>query len=280
MKTTSRRLPQERELHLSDLAEVAGLAQHLPIDPLAILRAEQITNSFNDYGGAFDGLLEWRPRRFHVYCDLSRVEKRDSPRARFTLAHELGHYFIDEHRNALMSGQAPRHASFCDFQSPHLVEVEADCFASSLLMPRSRFQASAKKAGSDLEGVVQLAKQYCTSITATALRLVQLDLTPCVVLKWEGSCYGWKRLSASAFALGYRKTVDDPARLPRDCPTAKVLAGADGVLTAATTASTWFPFIQGSSDRNPIFTEQAISLGRFGALTFLTLIDRLSSSGG
>lgn len=280
MKKTSRRLPQDREQQLSDLAEVAGLAQQLPIDPLAILRVERITNSFNDYGGAFDGLLEWRPRRFHVYCDLSRVEKHDSPRARFTLAHELGHYFIDEHRNALMSGQAPRHASFCDFQSPHLVEVEADCFASSLLMPRSRFQASAKKTGKDLDGVVLLANQYGTSITATALRLVQLDLSPCVVVKWEGGSYSWKRLSTSAFAQGFRKTVEDPVRLPRDCPTAKVLAGAEGVVTAATTASTWFPFVQESSDRNPIFTEQSISLGRFGALTFLTLIDRLSNLRG
>lgn len=171
-----------------------------------------------------------------------------------------------------MSGQAPRHGSFCDYQSPHLVEVEADCFASSLLMPRARFQASAKRAGRDLEGVTQLAKQYCTSITATALRLVQLDLSPCVVLKWQDGKYAWKRLSASAFAKGYRKTVEDPARLPRDCATAKVLRGeAEGVLSAGTTASTWFPFVQPSSDWNTIFTEQAISLGRFGALTFLSL---------
>ena len=123
-----------------------------------------------------------------------------------------------------------------------------------------------------LRNVVELANQYCTSITATALRLVQLDLSPCVVLKWEDGRYSWKRLSASAFAQGYRKTVEDPARLPRDCPTTKVLGGAtDGVLKAGTTASTWFPFVQASSDWNTIFTEQAISLGRFGALTFLSL---------
>lgn len=271
MKRSSRRLAKERELLLSELAEAAGLTQQLPIDPLLILRSEGIRDSFNHYGDAFDGLLEWRASGFHVYCNLARVEQRDSARARFTLAHELGHYFIDEHRNALMSGRAPAHPSFCDYQSPHLVEVEADCFASALLMPWTRFKASAKKATKGLEGIVELAKQYRTSITATALRYLQFDASPCVILKWEAGGYSWKRLSSSAYIQGYRKTLEDPARLPRDCPTAKVLAGGtSGVMKAGTTASTWFPFVQASSDRNAIFMEQAISLGRFGALTLLS----------
>ena len=58
------------------------------------------------------GMLEHRGGRpacwsggWHIYCNLDCVGQKDSPRARFTLAHELGHYYIDEHRNALVAGR-------------------------------------------------------------------------------------------------------------------------------------------------------------------------------
>src|SRR5207247_1657430 len=108
--------------------------------------------SFGRYGDAFDGLLEHRSGRFHVYANLDRVEREDSPRARFTLAHELGHYFIDEHRNALAAGLALSHPSFCDFESDLPVEKEADHFASNLLMPAKGFRKLAARAPLGLEG--------------------------------------------------------------------------------------------------------------------------------
>jgi hypothetical protein len=49
--------------------------------------------------------------RFHIYCNLDRENLPSSPRARFTLSHELGHYFIDEHQNNLASGQVRPHPS-------------------------------------------------------------------------------------------------------------------------------------------------------------------------
>jgi hypothetical protein len=77
------------------------------------------------YQEAFDGMLEWRDGVFHIYCNLSTVENSTSVRARFTLAHELGHFFIDEHRNALASGRVPAHPSFCNNANPE-VQVEAE----------------------------------------------------------------------------------------------------------------------------------------------------------
>ena len=55
-----------------------------------------------------------------------------------TFVHELGHFLIDEHRNALMLGLSPSHPSFTNFSSDNEVELEADFFASSLLIPKSR----------------------------------------------------------------------------------------------------------------------------------------------
>jgi hypothetical protein len=76
-------------------------------------------------------------------------------------------------------------------------------------------------------------------------------------------------MSRSAFVAGLRKTIESVERLPRDSPTMRALKGMAGVLEAGTTKSAWFPFVDETSEYNPIYREQAISLGRFGAITLV-----------
>ena len=61
-------------------------------------------------------------------------------RKRFAIAHELGHYFIDEHSIALAQNLSAGHCSQTGFVSEIAVEREADLFAASLLMPERRVQ--------------------------------------------------------------------------------------------------------------------------------------------
>ena len=247
--------------------------QNFGIDPRAILRANGIRVTFNDYGEAFDGLLEHRSGRFHVFCNTARVGK-DTPRTRFTLAHELGHYFIDEHRRALEAGRVRPHGSICDFESPVEVELEADCFAASLLLPTSAVAPAVRGKARGLGGVVSLVAKFNTSITATAMRYLDVDPHPCVVIRWGLDGYAWKRLSESAYRAGLRKTVQDTAALPRGCATAKVMAGSAKLESNGTTKAAWFPFVGDDWDSNALFMEEAISLGKYGALTMLYPLDR------
>jgi hypothetical protein len=265
----SRWLPETREQELSDLAESVVDCHGKLIEPLAIARAKGLTASFNDYGTGFDGMLEARGGRFHIYCNLRGLDGRDAPRARFTLAHELGHFFIDEHRQALLSGRVPAHKSICEYRSERLVEAEADAFASSLLMPWSRFRPAAAKGKRGVHAVLELAHHFRTSVTATALRYVRADLFPCVLVMWSRDGYAWKWVSRSAYVAGLRKTIESVDRLPRDSPTSRALGGATGVQEAGTTKSAWFPFVSSSSDLNAIYREQAVGLGRFGALSLV-----------
>ena len=261
--------------------EIAGLAEavadeHCPtgrIAPERIARAKRITMSFGQYGDAFDGMLEHRAQRFHIFCNLGRAVEADSPRARFTLAHELGHYYIDEHRGALADGRTPAHRSHCDYESRNLAEQEADHFAANLLMPARRFALKAKGAQGGLDGVIGLADAFGVSLTAAAIRYATCDIAPCAVIKWNWNKYAWKQLSSSAFRARYRRTVEAPDKLPPDSPTARALAGEkpgeSGYFQAGTTAATWFPGVPAGEYRDIIFIEQAITLGRFGVLTFL-----------
>jgi Zn-dependent peptidase ImmA (M78 family) len=274
MSAQYQELPRERFRKIGGLASTVA-NDYFPddqIDPLPILRARGITWSFGDYGDTFDGLLECRNEQFHVYCNTDRCGSPFSVRSRFTLSHELGHYFIDEHRRALLSGRVAPHTSFCEFESRWRAEREADFFATRLLMPPHRFAEKTESVDEGLDGVLDLKEHFGTSITSTAIRYVKHDPMPCAVIKWKPEGYGWRWISQSMYEMGLSRTMDEIEEVPRDSATAQALEDTppnEGRYhQRGGTASFWFPSRQhGAGDA--ILWEQAVSLGQFGALTLL-----------
>lgn len=272
-------IPSSQLLEIAELAE--EVATHYfpsgPIDPSHIFEEKDVLVVYGSYQDAFDGLLEYRTGGFSVYCNLDRNGgRRDSPRARFTLGHELGHFFIDDHRHALMSGSASRHKSFCEFQSDLRVEKEADHFAANLLMPAGRTRKLAKPLDSGISSVLELAKAFKCSLTSTAIRCVDLNLFPAAIVGWrpDGSTWQWK--SNSLREAGYWKAVTDSESLPPDSATARAFRGESapgtGFFSNGTVAGMWFPKAL-PSKRERLFVEEAISLGRHGVLTLLYPFD-------
>jgi hypothetical protein len=273
-ESTNERMSGARAQDIAELAEEVSTARfpEKPVNPIDIVRENGITVSFNDYGEAFDGMLEHRRGSFHIYVNVSRVGDADGPRARFTLGHELGHYYIDDHRRALESGRAPAHRSICEFRSDSLVEQEADHFASNLLLPQSRFLAQAKRYAVGLPAILTLASYFKASVTSTAIRYASLGVRPCAVIKWDDLAFGWKWLSRETFEARYFRTVESVKELPVDCPTARALRGEkapDQFFHAATTAAAWYKSVAPEGARNALLIEQAIALGQYGILTFL-----------
>jgi hypothetical protein len=264
----------------SRLSEVAELAEWIAqevcpagvVDPVKIAGQNAIGLSFNDYEEAFDGLLEHRAGRFHIYCNLCRVESQGSDRARFTLAHELGHFYIDAHRRSLEQGRSLP-LSQCEYESAQPIEQEADCFAAHLLMPSQRFVKQARGMKPGLPTILSLRKHFRTSVTSTACRYADLGLSSCVVVKWSKSGFAWRFMSAEARESGLGSMIRPAANLPKESPTARAIAGetppASGFFETGTTAATWFRAVSHNSFRNVIMIEQAIPLGRFGTLTVL-----------
>lgn len=277
---STERLSKEQKEELADLAD-AVLAEHeagaKAIDPVPIVTAKGIRLVYGRYGEAFDGLLRHKASRFSLFCNLDRVETKKSRRARFTIAHELGHYFIASHRNALQAGLAPQHRSFCEYESKLFVEQQADCFASNLLLPRESFLKKAKGCGPGLGGVLSLSDHFDTSVTATAIRYAALGVAPCVVIKWNTNRFGWKWLAEDAYAAGYRKTIEDKAAVVPDSATDKAFTATtpppERFFKSATTAAFWFPFVTAGSQRDVMLHEHAMPLGRFGVLTLLYPMD-------
>jgi hypothetical protein len=98
--------------------------------------------------------------------------KQDSSarRKRFSIAHELGHWRF--HRGKALVCRVDEYRPR-DTQSPEKV---ADAYAADLLMPRYLFAPRAAAIDRLSFGTIgQLAEAFKTSLTATAIRLVDLD---------------------------------------------------------------------------------------------------------
>ena len=184
--------PNSTKNFLSDSAktDLSQLAEEISnfyfptglINPELIADEKGITYSYGNYENAFDGLLEHNAGSFHIYINVDRLKHRYTERARFTFAHELGHYFIDGHRNALISGRSPSHSSFTGFVSKNYAEREADYFASCLLLPEGKFRADVNKRKFKFEVIQELSAKYQTSFTATALRFANIGNHPIMVV--------------------------------------------------------------------------------------------------
>ncbi len=265
----------ERKEEIAELANcvINEYSEENISNPEHIVKKAGITISYGNYQDAFDGLLECYSKRFHIYCNLDRLELKSNPRTMFTIAHELGHFFITEHRLALLYGNISVHGSFTEYQSNNYAEMEADCFASNLLMPKDLFVKAAKSEEIGLTAILSLSKKFKTSITSTAIRYVSLDIASCLIIKWTSEKYQWKWLSTKTRNANYRKTIDDTSQILSGSATAKALSNEKipdcGFFQNGTTAEAWFPFVSTSCHRNIILIEQAIPLGRFGVLTFI-----------
>ena len=205
-----RRRCERAEAAAQDIVLDMGLKA--PIDPFAVAENETpiLHVQAKDFGNRFDGQLEFDrvSREFLMLVnskyDAAWTQKGHHPRMRFSVAHELGHYFLDHHRARLLRGGHP-HPSHADFTSDLMLEREADHFASALLMPLDQFKGRAKRFSTGLPAMRGLADYFGTSLTSAAIRYVSANLAPVVVIKWNPDGFGWKWFSDAAYAAGIRK---------------------------------------------------------------------------
>ncbi len=146
------------------------------------------------------------------------------PRKRFSIAHELGHWH--HHRGKCLVCRAEEYRPR-DAVSP---ERAADSYAADLLMPHYLFRPLARQQGKlTFNAVSALADAFTTSHTATAIRLVESDHSPALLVchgtrgrKWftrapsvPEKWFPQDALDADSFAFGvlFGGKPDDP--MPR-----------------------------------------------------------------
>ena len=181
------------DLLIKNLAESISLEFPQIIFPLEeIIIEEDIKLFYDSYGDTFDGMTIYDDSEFYMHINTFRGNHQDTPRARFTIAHELGHYFIDNHRIGLMRGLLKPHPSRNNENSHAKIEREADYFASCLLMPEEKFKKFFHRKKFDFEIIKNLAEQFQTSITATAIRFASTGNHAIMIVFGENGQIKWR----------------------------------------------------------------------------------------
>lgn len=110
-------------------------------------------------------------------------------RQRFSAAHELGHWMFDRGQVSYLSCEE---AVFIQQWSKFNPETRANRYASDLLMPQSMFKPrAAKYKVMDFNTVKALCGIFETSLTATAIRLVEYGPLPSMLVCSHGSSIVW-----------------------------------------------------------------------------------------
>jgi Zn-dependent peptidase ImmA (M78 family) len=99
--------------------------------------------------------------------------RKPSSRQRFTLAHELAHYLVDDLDPLYVDERGVRTRS--------VAEMRANAFAAHLLMPEPGVRTAIEGTADDAERAVRVALAFGTSVSAAAYQLGNLGLLPATV---------------------------------------------------------------------------------------------------
>lgn len=221
------RADEERQARAGQEADdlIKRLKMTGPIDPLAIAKTEHdfLRTGGGDLGDRYDGKLEYdkAKKRFLLYYntkyDRPMPDGQHHPRTRFSICHELGHYFIERHRDDLANGAAP-HESSGEFKNASQTEREADAFAASLLLPTQLVDRALNNGELTLKTIDKVAADFQASLLCTTCRGVRLSDLPCAVAGLREGRIAWlfpsKPLIAANIYPG-KKDIESPVAQAR-----------------------------------------------------------------
>lgn len=116
-----------------------------------------------EYRETGESMVVVREGEFTIFLPFMSSTRRD----RFTIAHELGHYYLHYLQLDIQGRRVfTRRGS-------HRLETQANVFASSLLMPKTRFEVAYRKYSGDL---IKLARAFDVSVPAASVRCQVLRL--------------------------------------------------------------------------------------------------------
>ena len=149
-------------IHLESLAETRDIVIKPMDDP--------------DHG--VSGMLTRHGNTFGI---LYNTSVRNKGYQRFSIAHELGHFFVDGHLDHIPFDDG-QHRSRAGFVSDDLYEREADYFAVGLLMPTTLVRGVMRGQPDGLNAIEAIQRSARSSLTASAIRYAGLTESATAVI--------------------------------------------------------------------------------------------------
>ena len=243
----------------------------LPVDPVALARSLgiEVRAKLTHIQGV-SGMLLRSGNRFGIayatHIDNIGFQK-------FSVAHELGHYFLPGHIDAVFA-DGDIHESHAGFTSGARYEMEADHFAASLLMPRLLFTEAMRTSGEGLTAMEKLANLCRTSLTATGIRYVQCSRDALAIVLSTDRQINYCFMSDTLKEVKGLNWIRKGEGLSSNTATFVFNQDPERVRQADHTEDTsdlqdWF-----GGDRSIPITEEVVGLGSYGkTLTVLIALD-------
>lgn len=252
--------------------------QAYPVDPVSI--AEHLGFPVDEVPGfppQCYGALSIIDGKFRILVS----DRCPSPgHRRFTISHEVGHAAIEGHTDAMRwidqagTQVALSEGHYRSRKDP--VEVEADHFASELLLPEHWVRPLVDGLPVGLESIRYLADRFGASLPCAAVRYAQLSAAPVAVVLARGDSIEWVSASREVQAADFfRYNATRTATVPRGSATRRLTSAPEAVLACEQDSSTdllrdWFP----RAPRDVMVEVDALGLGSYGrVLTLLICSD-------
>lgn len=187
----------------------------------------------------------------------------------FSIAHELGHYFLEDHIDFLFKTNQV-HLSNAGYVGSEKIEHEADTFAAALLMPEDLFKDKLKEYEKGFACIGAMASLCNTSLTATAIRYAQLTDNKVVILISTDGIVDYCCISDSIFKLGEIEIPKKGCKILPDTATYLFSKNPDKVLESEKTGmeTRFIDWLECKSMKKAY--EEVIGLGKYGKI--LTVI--------
>jgi len=259
------RLKEIQSLARSKLVEYKSM--QLPVNPKEFAREKLdiLVEPFSTPKKDVSGFLMQLGNSFAIGYSTAITSKGFQ---NFTVAHELGHYFIDDHAMALLANG--RHESRSGYISKDRFEEEADAFATEFLMPWVLVEPIIRANSGGFSTIKAIAEACESSLVASAIRYTQVT-KECVavvvshdgIIEFMTASDSFKQIPG----LDWLRKKDD---LPQNVPSRRYANDSDWVRSCVdehdeTKLSNWFP---GVRDRD--VEEDIAGLGSYERL--LTVI--------
>lgn len=258
--------------HAEQLVRRLGIAS-LPVDPFEIAANHDIVVKPKPSSSA--GVSGFLVKTGDVFGIMYASHIQNEGFIRFTVAHELGHYFLPGHPAKLFPNGSGHHQSTSGFLSRDPIEEEADHFAAALLMPSQLFSAAIDDAGEGFSAIANLASLCKTSITATAIRFATLSPGPVAVVVSKGSRIEYCFLSEALRDIKELAWIRKGACLPKKSETYAFNGNPENV-TKARKAEAWTRLDLWFDDGPEIeMKEDVVGLGAYDRTLTVLFADEL-----
>ena len=213
----------ERSLIQQQAVQILGQYQinKLPVDPRVIAEKERIrVEPIIDNEEGVSGMLI---RSGEKYCILYATYLGNSGFENFSIAHELGHFFLEGHPEQIFQN-SNIHKSVANFTSDNEIERQADIFAAGLLMPENLFRDKLTEYEKGMSCIDAMSRLCNTSLTATAIRYAELTEDKVIVIVSTNGIIDYCRISNAVFDLKEVEIPKKGERIPRGTATERFSA--------------------------------------------------------